>query len=216
MNLAVRQDRKTVTRRLDHLKEINLEPDKWECGALVSGQIRFYNATTQKAITIKPRYHAGQTVYVKEAHYAYGYWKSVNNTENGFPFKLSFHAEVGYPIYFEDTKPKDLGVLKGFTGFGWFKRSPLFLEAKYARTFIKIKDVRAERLQEITPSDVTKEGLGWDKETLGIYNDDVMEQSLIAQYHTLWDSINPDYPFVSNPFVWRIEFKRVEKPSELK
>jgi hypothetical protein len=176
-------------------------------------------------VFVKPRYQVRETIYIKEA------WRIIN------PIGKYLHNPYDFGIEYLSVNHE----VKWWTDNGNIMNypideklhSPMFLPEKFARTFLDIKDVRAERLKEITPADVTKEGLGWDIETLGIYNDDVMEQSLIAQYHTLWDLINgkakdqrytlddasnrhyvkttSEYCWDRNPWVWRIEFKKVEK-----
>ena len=66
-----------------------------------------------------------------------------------------------------------------------------------------------ERLQEIQSVDIVREGLGWDKESEQIPNDEI-EDYLAYQFSFLWDSINgKKYPWGSNPWVWVIEFKVV-------
>ena len=87
-----------------------------------------------------------------------------------------------------------------------------------ARYFIKITDVRAERLQEIISEDggYKKEGMP----PLGIIPvnsamlmtgtdnlDDLAVVLSIAQFGEYWDSINKDYPWESNPWVFRYQFE---------
>ena len=79
-----------------------------------------------------------------------------------------------------------------------FWRSPIFLKAINARYFILIKGVRAERLQEITPKDCIAEGI------IEEYGDGL---ALRDKFENLWDSINKDYPWESNPWVFRYEFE---------
>ncbi len=83
-------------------------------------------------------------------------------------------------------------------------QSPRFMPAWAARYFIQITDVRAERLQEITEEDAIAEGCPSALVTLATV-------PMVEWYKHLWDSINPKYPWSSNPWVWVISFKKVEK-----
>ncbi|MDO8997221.1 MAG: hypothetical protein Q7U77_11390 [Sediminibacterium sp.] len=60
------------------------------------------------------------------------------------------------------------------------------------RIFLKITNVRVERLQDISEEDAIAEG--------------------IASFKSLWQSINGEKSWDDNPWVWVIEFERIEKP----
>lgn len=230
MITAIREDRKTVTRRLDHLKEINKEPDKWEYREK-STYGEFIFADSKRFITkfIKPRYHPGEVVYVKEAHYAYGHWRETGQlTLKGKP-EWEFVREAGTIIHFADKKWTH-ALTKPSTKDAWYKRSPLFLEAEFARTFLKIVSVKPERLQEITEKDVIKEGIPAYTLARGCLATPRPDPRWA--YIELWDSINAKpkkiitpthHPIVilesswaMNPWVWRIEFTPTERPAEEK
>ena len=103
-------------------------------------------------------------------------------------------------------------------------RSPLFMPAWAARTFLKITDVRAERLQEITEDDALAEGIeisSWECCITPFKNYSKRKEdqhpnngfsSAPSSYKSLWDSINKDYQWESNPWVFRYEFEKVEIP----
>ena len=82
-----------------------------------------------------------------------------------------------------------------------------------ARIFLKVTDVRVERLQDITEDGAESEGvcgLCYDAKTGAKKYD-------MTFFHILWDStikktdINK-YGWSANPYVWVIEFERCEKP----
>ncbi len=148
---AIRDGRKTVTRRLSGLKEINIEPDKWLLPPVYNYANKSWEFTTPnyETISVKPRYKVGEGVYIKEAHYAYGEW---HKEEIGWVF----HRDKDMAVFFDSAIWEH--ALKGHTGQGWFRRSPLFLPEKDARDFIKIASVRPERLQNITEEDAMAEG----------------------------------------------------------
>lgn len=104
-----------------------------------------------------------------------------------------------------------------------FKWKPsLFMPRWASRTTLEITNVRVERLQEITEEDAEREGI---ERVGGKYSCCPWRNYLIRKpgemklhcsapsrsFQTLWDSINgKKYPWSSNPFVWVIEFKRLE------
>lgn len=80
-----------------------------------------------------------------------------------------------------------------------------------SRITLEIVSVRPERLQEITWRDALREGIepkyccdGFECACQGLPVDDP-----VVDFQDLWDSINPRYPWESNPVVWRIEFRRL-------
>ena len=86
-----------------------------------------------------------------------------------------------------------------------------------ARIWLKVTDVRVERLQEITEVDIQKEGVEVDlKECAGKF-DFISELFLLFQ--RLWNSTIKKsdidrYGWDANPWVWVIKFERCEKPKE--
>lgn len=81
-------------------------------------------------------------------------------------------------------------------------QSPRFMPRKFARDFREITSVRAEKLQDITEIEAIKEGI-----PNGAY-----AVNPIASFKILWDSINAKrgYSYESNPWVWPIEYKKME------
>lgn len=85
----------------------------------------------------------------------------------------------------------------------------IFMPRQLSRITIEITNVRVERLQEINGKDAVAEGCG-----LHIPDCDLLHfggyKKAKDEFHALWDSINgKKYPWLSNPFVWVIEFKRL-------
>lgn len=93
-----------------------------------------------------------------------------------------------------------------------------------ARIWLKVTDVRVERLQDITPKDAENEGVGnLFYEDIGYseknYGTEVDPEYGIAkeQFAWLWDSTIKKsdldrYGWEANPWVWVIKFERCEKP----
>lgn len=88
-----------------------------------------------------------------------------------------------------------------------------------ARIWLKVTDVRVERLQDITGLSVQKEGIELDPKECASKFDFITELFLLFQ--KLWDSTIKKsdldrYGWNTNPYVWVIEFERCEKPKEEK
>jgi hypothetical protein len=105
------------------------------------------------------------------------------------------------------------------------KWTPSIHVPKWAtRIWLEVKDIRAERLQDITPGDAIKEGIDLDSDfanlcqnildNCGSYSHDVEgNSSEIATFKKLWDSINgkprkngKDISWNSNPWVFAVSF----------
>lgn len=80
----------------------------------------------------------------------------------------------------------------------------IHMRKEHARIFLKVTNVRVERLQDITRRDVLSEGI---------------REHAVNQFHphtclfeTLWNSTAKDgYKWEDNPYVFVYEFERIEK-----
>jgi hypothetical protein len=94
------------------------------------------------------------------------------------------------------------------------KRPSIFMPRWASRITLRVVSVRPERLQAISEADAVEEGVDaitgkTPRVVCGTPID--MNVSAREMFATLWDSINgKKHPWDSNPWVWRIEFKRVE------
>lgn len=96
-----------------------------------------------------------------------------------------------------------------------------------ARIWLKVTDVRVERLQEITEKQACMEGTDpWDEvcyENNGWHPtfsdpDSGGDPNMIDGFHKLWNSTIKKsdidrYGWDANPWVWVVEFERCEKPA---
>jgi len=215
-------DREWQTRRLDHLKEINKEPDKWilydyqsahgvvthtnkpnSKGQFIFWQAPIFDSPDGSYKYIKPRYQVGEVVYIKEA------WRIVDSQVT---FGIS-QLRVQYKLdnYAHWFKVDSVTFSKYVNIDNYFVKkwqSPLFMPEWAARYFIKITDIRAERLQEITPEDCRKEGITKIQCDCG----ECIDSTEVGTFQDLWNSINPNVKWDTNPWVWRICFVKVSKP----
>ncbi len=107
----------------------------------------------------------------------------------------------------------DTFVHKWFSHYGEWKPS-LFMPKEAARIWLKVTDVRVERLHEITSQGAWKEGArcsclypvpdcaGNKTAFIEIWNSTIKKSDLER------------YGWNANPWVWVIEFERCEKPEE--
>lgn len=80
-----------------------------------------------------------------------------------------------------------------------------------ARIWLKVTDVRVERLQDITADSIRNEGLS----SLAVHCGDM--EIALKEWENLWNSTIKKsdldrYGWDANPYVWVIEFERCEKP----
>jgi len=96
----------------------------------------------------------------------------------------------------------------------------LFMPKEAARIFLKVTNVRCERLQDISEEDAIAEGakdsLNRDDMKLLSNLDWVIKRPFGNHqfgFLALWQSINAKkHPWESNPWVWVYEFEKIEKP----
>lgn len=148
----------------------------------VKDGLMLYNGRNEPCIKKAP-YQPGDILYVRESY-----------------SELSF----GY-VYKADGENIDhLGnVIK------W--RPSIHMPKEAARIWLKVTDVRVERLQDIDGKWCVKEGIG--EEPLKHVGEDFVK----GMFHDLWDSTIKKsdldrYGWDANPWVWVIEFERCEKP----
>ena len=145
----------------------------------------------------KPQYQPGDILYVRET------WKKAPN---------------GY-YYYEDWQRNDIADVTKW-------KPSIHMPKEAARIWLRVTDVRVERLQEITEEQACMEGTdpwdeacyennGWhptfsDPDSGGVPN-------MIEGFHKLWNSTIKKsdldrYGWNASPWVWVIEFERCEKP----
>lgn len=110
-------------------------------------------------------------------------------------------APNGY-YYYEGWQRNDIAdVIK------W--KPSIHMPKEAARIWLKVKDVRVERLQEMWASDVPKEGIYFNKPTTA--------DEMLMAFAKLWNSTIKKsdldrYGWDASPWVWVVEFERCEKP----
>ena len=160
-----------------------------------------------------PPYHTDDILYVRET------WAPI------YPNKES-NEVCGY-IYEEDSLEEYDNRYPDGKDYQWggkWKPS-IHMPKEAARIFLKVKDVRVERLQEIPHDGALKEGIHfcecpdgftWKPET-DMHNCYITPMGAMQ---ALWNSTIKKsdiyrYGWDANPWVWVIEFERCEKPENM-
>ena len=104
-------------------------------------------------------------------------------------------------------------------GYWWRKRPSIHMPRWASRITLEIVSVRVERLQDISEADAMAEGI--EPPENGTYRDYGVKlednegydycKTAVDSYRTLWQQINGPDSWDANPWVWVVEFRRVEQ-----
>jgi len=238
MHLAIREDRKTQTRRI-------VTWPKWMPNPSWSGyhmkscpegiSVLWEGATGWCDWLVKPRYRVGDLLYVKEAYaspskyiVAYklgaecGAWMDDGNGGRFFHYHGLIIESPDYSSACQGRRFVDTCGLAKYGGvprgefpyrYGW--KSPLHMPKWAARTWLEVTGVRAERLQDITEADAIAEGVFGPPTSQAGWREYPYESCHLdtakSSYRTLWESINGSGSWAANPWVWVYEFRRIER-----
>lgn len=184
---AILDGRKTCTRRVIELPE-NMDGVPVGKSGDSSNPLGFMYPGGIK----RPPYQPGDILYVRET------WCALPVNEAG-------HMR-GHSIYYYradgDLRPE------GWRG-KW--RPSIHMPKEAARIWLKVTNVRVERLQEITIDGIRNEGIS----SMAVHAGDM--EIALKEWKNLWNSTIKktgldSYGWEANPWVWVIEFERCEKP----
>jgi hypothetical protein len=223
MICAILEDRKTMTRRVVKWKPIHeglnlsatsLSLGYYCTGAPLSGHVLHsrdgrgvWNDRTHPAHC--PYGRVGERLWVRESFYAYGKYRFTGErTETGKPevefWDCTLDANGSYRYAADETLPKPSSRYE----FGWHKRPSIFMPRIASRVTLEIKNIRVERLQDISQEDMAAEGFR-------AYVDEAsprLHEIAREDFGKGWDGINgkrKGCSWQNNPFVWVIEFRKV-------
>lgn len=103
----------------------------------------------------------------------------------------------------DDPQYRDFLYLADYDGTPTKWRPSIHMPREAARLFLRVTDVRVERLQDIDDDGVVAEGL-----EIGCYFDDLWNNTIKPSDRAL-------YGWAANPWVWVIEFERISKDEAL-
>ncbi len=105
----------------------------------------------------------------------------------------------------------------------WKWKPSIHMPKEACRLFLKIKDIRLERLQDISEEDAIAEGVekiaDYGNTGYKLYTEpDAAYSDIDAVYsfESLWQSLNGPDSWEANPWVWVISFKCIDKPENFK
>lgn len=204
---AILDGRKTTTRRII---KINGELDKYEFlgtvndvlkGTIARFRYRHFFGDLPWADNYKSPYKVGDILYVRET------WKlsnpmgdySRNDRTAEYIYKAGYAK--GKRVSIKRTDEKNLGKWK----------PSIHMPKDAARIFLKVTNVRVEKLKDISEDGVKYEGI----EPRFDIKDKFSKDIAIERFRELWDStVNKKYMdvygFDANPYVWVIEFERIK------
>jgi len=105
----------------------------------------------------------------------------------------------------EDTEHREEVILTE-DDLKW--KPSIHMPKEYARIFLKVTDVKVERLQDITLDNIQKEGQVHNE--LLLRNGVTIETQLRRLWQLLWNSASKDgYKWEDNPYVFVYEFERI-------
>lgn len=97
-------------------------------------------------------------------------------------------------------------------------RPSIHMPKEAARIWLKVTEVRVERLQEITDDGAKAEGANW-KNGKNVGWEEKMRRTAVERFAEIWNSTIKKsdldrYGWDVNPWVWVVEFERCEKPGK--
>lgn len=224
---AILNNTKFETRRDQKLKEINLSPDDWELLTFKVfseeygfNKAVFHNCQTEDVKVVKCPWMKNDILWCKET------WRPNlrgTMTNPGYEYLIRYKAggdDVLVPIDEKDW-------FEELTADGKYKwKSSMFMRRKFARIFLKVESVELQRLHDITEEQAISEGIEPWGSIQGAYFRNYSKNATtdikhpnhespaisdpIKSYKSLWESINGDGSWESNPWVWVIKFTKIE------
>lgn len=197
---AILEERKTVTRRAVKPQPVH-EDGFWKLGgAAWSDNLREITPAPCHTLYNRAPCRPSDILYVRET------WTVWNGN-----YEYKADVDDGYGPFCTSCI---LDICAGDCNSALKWRPSIHMPREAARIFLRVTDVRVERLQSITEEQAQAEGLykGW-AET----EESSMAVTAKQAFMWVWDSaIKPadrvSYGWIANPWVWVIRFERCEKP----
>ncbi len=176
---AIMAGNKTQTRRIVK-KEFSIceyEPDLWHWQTIKKDGWISHTGNRESFIKKFCNYEIGQTLWVRET------WQEGNILND---------------YYYKALCAQWSGDLKKW-------KPSIFMPRKAARIFLKIKEIRIEKIQDITLQDIEREGIKIEQLD--------RHDTIIDNFIKLWDSINKKrgYGWEQNCYVWVYDFEAMNE-----
>lgn len=200
---AILDGRKTVTRRVvpEKLLDKYCDYDDW-CNVVMPQDIPCTRSYEKDFFMAKAPYHSGDILYVRET------WQVQSGHRYDADFKINYKAGLENGeltrIYFSngctdnpDRADFDEFARKWAYRDGWIPS--IHMPKEVARIFLRVTNVRVERLQDCGNMQAKDEGCNCCSQFARIWNSTIKKSDLAK------------YGWAANPFVWVIEFERIEE-----
>lgn len=156
-------------------------------------------------------YQPGDILYVRETWCEYGDLNDADQIIDGTE-KYYYRADGENPTPYNYFLVQKNGYDEHRDFPTWHPSIHMPKEA--ARIWLRVTDVRVERLQEINIDGIRNEGLS----SVAVHAGDM--EIALKEWETLWNSTIKKsdldrYGWKANPWVWVIKFERCEKPQEV-
>lgn len=189
---ALLKGNKTMTRRSTGLDKINHSPGNYYFQSLVlhaTGRYTFapegnFNPTNEDIIEVKCRYgEPGDLLWVRESC-QHTKLLNLHPTDENYGF-----------VYKADDQPwQDME--------GWKWKPSIHMPKAAARIWLRVTDIRIERLRNITEEDARSEGAEYS--LWMIIND---PRPYVNGFASIWFDINGKASWNKNPWVWVVCFE---------
>ena len=196
----------TMTRRLIKSEHLKGSTTPAEVMDLLGPQLR------AQAATLCPYGKPGDILHVREPYYQFGHWEPVLGAKTkGGKQKWKFVPDsndvrfVGPTEFVAKSMNKKLPALPQ-----WHKRLARFMPQSARRTKLQLVAVRVERLNDISEADAVAEGInGVRDDWMGQCGDFDETLTSVQLFKILWESINGEGSWSTNPLVWVLTFKKL-------
>ena len=215
---AILDGRKTQTRRTKGLERFNANPGVFKRSNKQIQVCRLWDSTKELNPNPIEIYHILLSVDGHENKVKCPYGKPGDVLWVRETFYKTQHIKANTFLFKADLEP-----------LGWtVKYTPsIHMPKEAARIWLKVKQVRVERLHDMSEHDAIAEGIeevesAWPNKTWGNYDTKGDDAGYffdpINSFSSLWVAINGAASWLANPWVWVIEFEVLSttgKPAEL-
>ena len=143
---------------------------------------------------------------MRETFYAWGRWETRYSAKKGrdeWHF-VDMTLECGRSYAYDTDEDTPMIVTRRSTVVPlWWRRPAIFMPRAASRITLEITSVRVERLQDISEADAKAEGVALKNSPAAFLT------SYVRGFRDLWESINGPGSWAANPWVWRVEFRRL-------